>query len=409
MVEETAQTFRVDPRIYDDPGVFEAEMERIFESNWIYVGHESEVVERGAYFTSTMGTQPIIVARSDDGGIRVFLNVCRHRGNVLCRDAAGNSKGFACRYHGWAFGNDGALIGVPDIEAYPESFQREKEHLGLLQARVSTYRGLIFASLRHGVEPLEDYLGAVKTFVDLWADMAPDGTLRISAPHSYSYPGNWKFQVENGVDMYHPSFVHQSAFATFRRQGIQKYQQRRALAAESVTYGFDNGHSVLQRPGLESIYSPEQLDGYLQALTARHGAERAAQIATIRHVHIFPNVCLMDGNIRVIQPLSVTATNVHSYFTTFDGVSDDVNAARLRDYQRRIGTTGLVGTDDVDIFAGSQSGIRARTLERLIIDRGIDREVIDADGTRRGGPMDETPQRAIYRGWRLAMNGERGG
>jgi benzoate/toluate 1,2-dioxygenase subunit alpha len=409
MVEETAQTFRVDPRIYDDPNVFDAEMARIFESNWVYVGHESEIAEPGSYFTSTMGTQPIIVCRGSDDNVRVFLNVCRHRGNILCREETGKSKAFSCRYHGWAFTNDGALLSVPDIEAYPASFQREKEWLGLLQARVSTHRGLIFANLKPEGESLDEHLGAVKTFIDLWADMAPAGMLRISNPHSYHYPANWKFQVENGVDMYHPSFVHQSAFSTFRRQGIQKYQQRRALVRESITFGFDHGHSVLERPGLESIYTPEQFNAYLDALAKRHGRERAERIATIRHVHIFPNICLMDGNIRVIQPLAVTATNVHSYFTTFEGVGEDINTARLRDYQRRLGTTGLVGTDDIDIFAGSQSGIRARGLERLIFDRGIDREVMHPGGMRQGGPMDETPQRAIYRGWLRAMNGSHGG
>lgn len=405
MVEETPQRFRIDPRLYDDPTVFEAEMDRIFGSNWVYVGHESEVPEPGDYCTATIGLQPILLSRGQDRQLRVFLNVCRHRGNVLCREAGGNAASFSCRYHGWTFSNAGELVAVPGADAYPQSFRDEQAGLGLLQARVGVYHGLIFANLRQGGESLDDYLGAVKPFIDLWADLSPAGTVRLSAPHAYSYRGNWKFQVENGVDMYHPPFVHRSAFDAFRSLGLERYQiaQRRQNRELPLTFGFDNGHSVLQRPGLESIYSVEQLAGYLDALAARHGRERAGQIAMIRHVQIFPNLCLMDANIRVIQPLAVDATSVRSYFTKLGGVSDDINVARLDDVQRRLGTTGLIATDDVDIFAGNQTGIRAHGLERLILDRGVDREVLHANGMREGGPTDETPQRAIYRGWARAM------
>jgi benzoate/toluate 1,2-dioxygenase subunit alpha len=406
MIEETPHSFRIDPRIYDDPTVFEAEMNWIYGQNWVYVAHESEVPEAGSYRSSTIGLQPVIVSRGQDAQLRVFLNVCRHRGNVLCREEGGKSNSFTCRYHGWVYGNDGALIVVPDAEAYPTSFQQERARLGLLQARVASYRGLIFANLRQDGETLEEYLGPVKSLIDLWADLSPAGTLHVGNPHSYTYRGNWKFQVENGVDMYHPPFVHQSAFSTFRRSGHARYQagvQQPTSNAETVTYGCDRGHSVLQRPGLYSVYTREQFSSYCDLLAARYGQERAQQIAVIRHVHIFPNVCLMDANIRVIQPVSVDRTNVHSYFTMLDGVTDDINAARLDDLQRRLGTVGLVGTDDVEIFAGNQTGIQARGLDRLILDRGIDREAVLADGMRKGGSTDETPQRAIYRGWLGAM------
>ncbi len=408
MVEETPQTFRIDPRVYDDPEVFDAEMDRIFARNWVYVGHESEVPEPGSWRTATIGLQPVIVSRGQDAQLRVFLNVCRHRGNALCREEGGKSASFACRYHGWVYGNDGALLTVPEAEAYPDSFHAERPRLGLLEARVATYRGLIFANLRRDGETLESYLGALRPLIDLWADLSPIGTLRVSKPHSYAYRGNWKFQVENGVDMYHPPFVHQSAFSTFRRAGHARYQASQrppASNAETLTFGFDRGHGVLQRPGLYSVYTREQYGRYCDALAARHGQERAQQIAVIRHIHIFPNVCLMDANIRVIQPISPEATNVHSYFTTLGGVGDDLNAARLDDLQRRLGTVGLVGTDDVEIFAGNQTGIRARALDRLILDRGIHREIVTPDGMRQGGSTDETPQRAIYRGWREAMAG----
>lgn len=409
MIEETPDSFRVDPRVYDDPAIFEGEMDSIFARNWVYVGHESEVPDAGSYITAAIGLQPVIVARGQDMRVRVFLNVCRHRGNTLCREAAGKTDAFVCRYHAWTFTTEGELHAVPGPASYSEKFHKEKSRLGLLQARVSIYRGLVFANLQGDGESLEQYLGETKPFIDLWADLSPVGTARVGKPHAYSYRGNWKFQVENGVDFYHPPFVHRSGFAAFRNSGLARYQSEQKRRAkneeEAVTYGFDRGHAILQRPGLYSVYSAKQYEQYCDTLAERFGRDRARDIAAIRHIHIFPNVCLMDANIRVIQPVSVDATNVLSFFTALDGVPDDVNIARLDDVQRRLGTVGLVGTDDLDIFSGNQSGIRAKGFDQVILDRGITSEIIHPNGMRQGGPTDETPQRAIYRGWLGAMAG----
>jgi phenylpropionate dioxygenase-like ring-hydroxylating dioxygenase large terminal subunit len=402
LVDEGQHRFRVRTSIYTDPRVFDAEMQRVFETNWVYVGHESEVAQPGDFVTSTVGRQPVIVSRGYDAAIRVFLNACRHRGNALCREGRGNVKDFTCRYHGWVFATDGRLVAIPESDAYPETFERERDQFGLLQARTSVYRGLIFVNLVHGGGSLEDYLGEVKRYIDLWADMSPVGTIRVSRPHAYRFPGNWKFQVENGVDNYHPRFVHQSAFNTFRHYGLGRYASKSSNTDEpNRTLGFERGHCVLERPGLWSVYSAEQYDRYFGALIARHGLERAQEIFCIRHIHIFPNVCLMDANIRVMQPLGVDATSVYSYFTAFDGVTQDINDARLADVQRRLGSVGFVNTDDVEIFGGNQTGIRA--LDSIVLERGMHREIVHPNGMREGGATDETPQRALYRGWMRSM------
>jgi benzoate/toluate 1,2-dioxygenase alpha subunit len=402
LVEEGPRRFRVRTSIYTDPRVFDAEMRQVFENNWVYVGHESEIPKPGDFVTATVGRQPVIVSRGHDGAIRVFLNACRHRGNALCREGRGNVKDFTCRYHGWVFATDGKLMAIPESDAYPEAFERDQ--FGLLQARASVYRGLIFAHLGHGGGSLEDYLGEVRRYIDLWADMSPVGTIRVSRPHAYRFPGNWKFQVENGVDNYHPRFVHQSAFNTFRHYGLGRYASKNSNSDEpNRTLGFERGHCVLERPGLWSVYSAEQYDRYFGALVARHGRERAQEIFCIRHIHIFPNVCLMDANIRVMQPLSVDATSVYSYFTAFDDVTQDINDARLADVQRRLGSVGFVNTDDVEVFGGNQTGIRV--LDSIVLERGMHREIVHTNGVREGGATDETPQRALYRGWVQSMAG----
>jgi phenylpropionate dioxygenase-like ring-hydroxylating dioxygenase large terminal subunit len=91
LVQEEATDFRVHARVYTDPLLYEQEMRQIFEQSWIYIGHESEIAQPGDYRTGRIGIQPIIMARSKDGGISVLLNVCRHRANAICREERGKA------------------------------------------------------------------------------------------------------------------------------------------------------------------------------------------------------------------------------------------------------------------------------------------------------------------------------
>jgi phenylpropionate dioxygenase-like ring-hydroxylating dioxygenase large terminal subunit len=412
MVQETPTRFRVRTQVYTDPQIFEAEMRNVFEKSWVYLAHESQVAQPGDFLTSAIGLQPVIITRGQDNVIRVLLNVCRHRGNAVCREDRGNSPTFQCPYHGWVYSNSGDLVGVSERQGYPSEFGDEIPKLGLIQVpRVGTYRGLIFASLSPYGESLDDYLGEVKPYVDLWADLAPAGTFRVSRPHSYGYAGNWKFQAENGADGYHAKYVHQSAFRTLQQFNVDRYGAKGRIqnsAEPGCTRGFDHGHGILERPGLRVGLTAEEFAEYKALLVERHGPVRAEEILNVRHILLFPNVYLMDANIRVIQPVAVDKTVVYSYCTYLDGVADYVNEKRFRDLQRRLGTTGLVGTDDVEMFAANQSGMRARRMEWIVLDRGVDREIVHASGEREGRAADETPQRAMFRGWLRLMTAAAG-
>jgi nitrite reductase/ring-hydroxylating ferredoxin subunit len=116
LVQEEAKDFRVHACLYTDPLLYEQEMRQIFEQSWVYIGHASEVAHAGDYRTGRIGTQPIILTRSQDGGINVLLNVCRHRANAICREERGNSLNFQCPYHAWVYTNTGTLLGIPGRE-----------------------------------------------------------------------------------------------------------------------------------------------------------------------------------------------------------------------------------------------------------------------------------------------------
>src|ERR1700693_560439 len=116
--------FRVHRAAMVDPVVLEREMRRIFDVCWIYAGHESEVPAAGDFVTRTLCGRPIILCRDSAAKIRVFINVCRHRGAMVCRERQGNARGFQCFYHGWRYDRGGRLGGVPGASSYPATVVR---------------------------------------------------------------------------------------------------------------------------------------------------------------------------------------------------------------------------------------------------------------------------------------------
>ncbi|HJU28955.1 MAG TPA: aromatic ring-hydroxylating dioxygenase subunit alpha, partial [Candidatus Binataceae bacterium] len=202
---------RISGRVYYDADVFRDEIEKIWNREWIYVAHESEVPEPGDYVTRRIGLQPVIVSRDEDGGVHLFLNRCTHRGNTVCQNDRGNSHAFRCAYHGWTFNNGGALVGVPYAGGYDKSFHKEDFPLARVP-RVGSYRGLIFASLSPDGPSLEEHLGPAKRLIDQFVNLSPAGEIEMrSGVLKHSYRGNWKMALENSVDGYHPNILHHAA------------------------------------------------------------------------------------------------------------------------------------------------------------------------------------------------------
>ncbi|MGH7933988.1 MAG: aromatic ring-hydroxylating oxygenase subunit alpha [Candidatus Binataceae bacterium] len=416
-LDELLQEHRVHRRVYTEAEVFAAEIERIFERTWVFIGHGSEVAAAGDYKSVEIGLQPAIMTRDEDGEIHVLMNRCMHRGSTICQEQRGNASYFRCWYHGWTYSNRGELIGVPYAGGYGESFDRRK--FTLIRARVGVYRGLVFASLNADVPDIGDHLARAKYYIDLFMDLSPEGEVEArSGTHKYGYDGNWKFQMENGVDGYHPNFVHQSFFEVHGKKLGRSVMKLFTETSDYESKDLGNGHSILDMAPKRNVNRPVNTilrgavskvasDAYVESLVRRYGEERTNEILGASNVNlaIFPNLLIIGIQLRNVIPVNVGRTDVHLTPTTLKGVPEEINVARLRAHEAFYGSAGGGAPDDVEMFNRCAQGLRVKGAEWLELSRGIDRERIADDASIAAHITDEVPQRAFYRQWRRQMAG----
>jgi phenylpropionate dioxygenase-like ring-hydroxylating dioxygenase large terminal subunit len=202
-----------DRAMFVDPEWFAKELEHVFAHSWLLIGHDSEVPNAGDYVTRRMGTDPVILVRDESGDLYVLLNSCQHRGTQLCKASFGNTAHFRCGYHGWLYGNDGRLKGVPSVKKVYADEYFAKEDCTLPRARVALYHGLVYATWDEQLAPFEDSLGDLRWYLDALFDIAPGGWEVFGPPARYLMQGNWKLPVDNlGMDGYHLATAHKTMY-----------------------------------------------------------------------------------------------------------------------------------------------------------------------------------------------------
>jgi phenylpropionate dioxygenase-like ring-hydroxylating dioxygenase large terminal subunit len=190
---------------YVDPAVLRLEQERILGAAWHYAGRADQVAEPGQLAVAQAGTLPVILARARDGGLRGFVNVCRHRGHVLCEEDS-RRESIQCPYHAWTYGLDGTLRNAPRSDREPGF---DKASFGLVAVAVDTWGPFVFVNADRDGESLADALGELP---ELLASGGLDvGSLRFHARvEAEEYACNWKVCVENFLECYHCSVAHPS-------------------------------------------------------------------------------------------------------------------------------------------------------------------------------------------------------
>lgn len=359
---------RIDPRIYTDEDLYQLELERVFGRSWLLMGHETQIPKPGDFMTNYMGEDPVIVVRQKNGDIRVFLNQCRHRGMRICRADSGNAKSFTCSYHGWAYDTAGNLVNVPfEAEAFP---CMKKDEWGPLQARVETYKGLIFANWDADAPDLDTYLGEAKFYMDHMFDRTEAGTVAIPGVQKWVIPCNWKFAAEQFCsDMYHAGTTsHLSGILAGLPDGVDLADlsppttgiQYRALWGGHGT-GFYIGDPNL----LLAIMGPVITDYWTKGPAAEKAAkrlgsdERGTQLMA-QHMTIFPTCSFLPGinTIRAWHPRGPNELEVWAFTVVDADAPDDIKEEYRRQTLRTFSAGGVFEQDDGENWVEIQHVLR---------------------------------------------------
>lgn len=250
-------------RYYTDPAIFEREKERIFLRSWLYVGHESQVAEPGAFLTYDIYDQGVAIVRGHDGTLRAFHNVCQHRAHRLL-EGQGRLPVITCPYHAWAYGLDGALRTARGSEHVPGFDARA---FGLKPVRVETFLGLVMINVDEHASPFAEQAVGLADQVRARAPWLDDLVLSDAGFRTGEEVAcNWKVLLDNCTECYHCAPTH-PAFVDL--VDIETYT--------ITTHALHTMHTaVCSKPATNKAYA--------------YGADDAVQ--SFAFWHVWPNITL---------------------------------------------------------------------------------------------------------------------
>lgn len=425
-VEALIRPTEVHRDVYVNQEVFELEMKHLFANTWVFVGHDSQVPNKGDYFTTAIGTQPVIMVRHTDNEVHVLHNRCPHKGTKIAIDRSGNTgKFFRCPYHAWSFKTDGCLLAIPLRKGYKDTGLEESEsvkgmaHVGA----VKNYRGFVFARLNEDGPDFETFFGESLSSIDNMVDRSPEGRLEVAGPPlRYMHRCNWKMLVENQTDTCHPMVAHESSAGTAiklweemdKPEGAEKPMAMQVIAPFMSPYEFfeemgirtwpnGHGHTGVHH-SIHSDYSA--IPGYYDKMVEAYGENRAqAILGENRHNTVyFPNIMIKGPiqQLRLFQPIAADRTLVESYIYRLVG-APDMLLNRTAMYNRMINApTSMVGHDDLEMYERAQEGLLSDGLEWVNVQRlrqgeeNFD-ETVEENGTT------ERQMRNQFNAWKTFM------
>ncbi len=328
-------TIALEADLYVDPAVAAREQQAIFERSWQLAGHVADVAEAGSYLTARAGAESVLVIRGEDGELRAFRNVCRHRATRLREGRGTCGKALRCPYHGWTYRTDGRLIGVPEGRGFPGL---KKADLPLLPARVEVFSGLVFVNLDADAAPLRDSLDGLE------ARLAPYGLERLErfTESTSRQPANWKIVADNYLEGYHVPIAH---------PGLM-----RLLDYQRYTVEVGEGYVFFEAP-LRDKPSGNRLERAYQRLVRPMPGLTAADTRVWRYIYLWPNttIDLYPDQVTTwqINPDGIDAT--HDVYACYR--AERPNAA-MRGVQRLNQRLNIaVADEDAELVARVQAGM----------------------------------------------------
>jgi phenylpropionate dioxygenase-like ring-hydroxylating dioxygenase large terminal subunit len=406
-----ADSGQISRRIFTEPDIYQQELKQIFARCWLFLCHDSQIPHPGDFFTTYMGEDPVLVIRDTGGQVRAFLNVCRHRGNRLCRADNGNAASFTCAYHGWTYGNDGRLVGVPYLrEAYHGELQRDQ--WGLIPvAQLDHHAGLWFATFDERAPSLRDYLGEMAWYLDAFFDRREGGIEVVGGMHKWVMPCNWKLPAENFAgDGYHVHWSHLSAVQT---GSGGDFRTKPDPGGRALSPG--NGHCVMA-VGADMPADPPNpvVLEYEAEIKGEMRQRLGARLDKIKPIvaTVFPNFSMLrptSRTFRVWHPRGPDKTECWAWIYTDKKAPPEVKEAIRLAGARVFGPGGSFEMDDMDNWQGCTQTGRGEVARRypLNYEMGLGHAQWDPEFGAEVSDYrySESNHRLFYRRWAELMAG----
>jgi len=310
---------------YVDARIAELEARTVFSKTWQMVGRVEQVQKSGQFVTANVAGEPVVVVRGNDGVLRAFFNVCRHHAAAVVTEPCGQTSILHCPYHGWNYGLDGSLKGMPEFEGV-KNFERQQN--GLVPVKTETWEKFVFVNLDAQAVSLAEFLGGlVKRVAPLGV-----GKLHHFDRRVYDIHCNWKVFVDNYLDGgYHVPHLHKGLNSVLDyKQYTIEIQDRYCLQSSPMVASEEDSATGATRTGDRAWYFWQ-----------------------------YPNLMIncyegyMDTNL--VLPIDVDRCRV-----IFDFYFGDVSDARRAYNQQSVAVGARVQDEDLGICEAVQRGLKSR-------------------------------------------------
>jgi choline monooxygenase len=317
--------FTITASWYVDERVAELERQTVFGGTWQVVARAEQLHDPGAFVTTELAGEPLVIVRGHDNQLRAFYNVCRHHAAAVVTEEQGTAAILRCPYHGWSYGLDGSLKGAPEFEGVC-GFDRAQN--GLLPVQVEQWEQFVLVNLDANAEPLPIFLGALAKRV------APlnVGSLKFFERRTYSLNCNWKVFVDNYLDGgYHVPHLHKALNSVLEyKQYTIECEDRYCLQSSPMVASDHDAATAATRTGDRAWYFWQYPNFMIN----------------LYHGYMDTNLVLPDG---------VDRCNV-----IFDFYFDDVSEAAAERNRQSIAVGERVNDEDVGICEAVQRGLHSR-------------------------------------------------
>ena len=320
-----SEAFTIPAPWYVDSRIANLEAQTVFSKTWQLVGRIDQVEKPGQYVSATVAAEPIVVVRGADGVLRGFYNVCRHHAAAVVTEPCGQASILHCPYHGWNYGLDGSLKGMPEFDGV-KNFEREQN--GLLPIKADVWEKFVFVNLDPNALPLSEFLGG------LTKRAAPLGlkNLHFFDTRRYDIHCNWKVFVDNYLDGgYHVPHLHKGL------NSVLDYKQ--------YTIENEDRYCLQSSP---MVSSDEDV-----ATGATRKGDRAWYFWQYPNLMINCYEGYMDTNL--VLPVDVDHCRV-----IFDFYFADVSDSRRQYNQQSVAVGARVQDEDLGICEAVQRGLKSR-------------------------------------------------